>query len=317
MLLAGYWPCNFYPQNKVTLQTDNTSQYLLFTPPSIASLKPPLPLDLKNDFTVSLRLKALRNVTNNLDRIFSVQDHSYEIFSISQWKKGVVVRIYSTENIKKETGYSHAFISDTPVFVKVQVTGKYIRLFINDSLVRTHAIPDSYNLHPVNGLITLGNSADGTHPWKGEIHAISIENGNPTSTIYSFPQDQSFTSSHLSLKIPDYYFPTIPKILTPPWRDFQKSKGYLLDLILNITGFIPLGLLLGTLFSRTGKKLKKALFYSFLVSFSISISIELLQVLLPTRTSQLSDLILNVTGGICGTLILYKIIAPRLQSGRG
>ena len=92
------------------------------------------------------------------------------------------------------------------------------------------------------------------------------------------------------------------QVLVGPWDDFQWNRGYLFDVIINLFGFVPLGLFLSLFLSSVVAihSRKKNLLFTISICFVISLGIELAQVYIPTRDSQLSDLICNTLGGTIG-----------------
>jgi len=99
--------------------------------------------------------------------------------------------------------------------------------------------------------------------------------------------------------------PYIPMNLTP-FIDVTSGRGdFTRQIILNIVMTIPFGFLL-PLTKIPKMKLLKVILFTFL----LSLSIELLQPLLSSsRSSDITDLITNVTGGIIG-YFLYLIFRP-------
>lgn len=89
-----------------------------------------------------------------------------------------------------------------------------------------------------------------------------------------------------------------------PFIDVVSSRGdFIRQIILNIIMTIPFGLLF-PLIKNKNSKLLKTIFYTFL----LSLSIEILQPLF-NRSSDITDLITNVFGGIIG-YIMYFIFNP-------
>jgi glycopeptide antibiotics resistance protein len=138
--------------------------------------------------------------------------------------------------------------------------------------------------------IVFGNNASLRSPWKGILSSISF--------------NRSIDSFNL-IQVPRQLIPLKAEMLTPPWKDIRMERGYAIDLIVNLLGFVPLGfslcLLLHYVFSIH--------YYRYIVilfSFLTSLFIECAQAYLITRTSQLSDLILNSWGGVLG-VVLYVI----------
>ena len=88
------------------------------------------------------------------------------------------------------------------------------------------------------------------------------------------------------------------------WIPFNTPGGdYLIVLysLANLVYFIPLGLLLASVFKKTINNVFKA----GLAALIVSLFIEIMQFLLACGTSEVEDLIMNVAGGIVGYLI-YK-----------
>jgi VanZ family protein len=76
------------------------------------------------------------------------------------------------------------------------------------------------------------------------------------------------------------------------------------DYILNFFGFIPLGYLLGSFLAKQkGRPLFVSIsFCAFLIPVMLSLLFEYVQLYIPGRVSEISDLILNSAGGIIGII---------------
>jgi glycopeptide antibiotics resistance protein len=82
-----------------------------------------------------------------------------------------------------------------------------------------------------------------------------------------------------------------------------KQPSNLVDQIVNVLLFIPLGFSLNWLLTkRSNLRWIPAFAIALFISFSFSLSIELLQTFLPARTSSLSDVLTNTAGGGFGYL---------------
>ncbi|AUM97722.1 VanZ family protein [Clostridium botulinum] len=66
--------------------------------------------------------------------------------------------------------------------------------------------------------------------------------------------------------------------------------------------FIPLGILVPTLFKNISKK--KVIF----ICFGVSLSFETIQYIFGLGASDIDDLILNTLGGIIGTLLYFTFL---------
>jgi glycopeptide antibiotics resistance protein len=98
-------------------------------------------------------------------------------------------------------------------------------------------------------------------------------------------------------------------VLIGPWDDFQWTSSYFSDVIINLVGFIPLGFFMSLFLSKVAgiHFWKTNLLLTITICFIISLCIELIQVYLPTRSSQLSDLFLNTLGGGLGALLVNRL----------
>ena len=85
--------------------------------------------------------------------------------------------------------------------------------------------------------------------------------------------------------------------------DFINKRGdYLLQIILNIILFVPFGVLYPLM-----KRKKNMFLRTMFCSFVFSLSIEVLQPLINSRSSDITDLITNVFGALIG-YVFYMII---------
>ena len=191
--------------------------------------------------------------------------------------------------------------------------------------------------------LTLGNSIYGKHPWRGDIYGLAIYdyplssqeaelhfnlwaknmnfsfagNSHP-SLLYLFDEmegtrvlDHAGGNHHLEL--PSRMKILERKILVPPWKEIRFDRSYLQDNIINLIGFVPFGFILFATFIRFGGAFEKhGVLITVAFCFSVSIALELLQSWIPSRSSQMADLVLNTLGGFTGTL-LYRFLRRKVD----
>jgi len=121
---------------------------------------------------------------------------------------------------------------------------------------------------------------------------------------------QNHVPAGIDLYIPERYLVVHRTLLEPFWKEFSPTWGYLKDVLINITGFIPLGLFLCAYLSSTGLIRRPAL-VTIILGFTVSLTIEVLQAYLPTRDSGTTDLITNTFGTGLGVW-LYRCNAGRV-----
>ncbi len=94
------------------------------------------------------------------------------------------------------------------------------------------------------------------------------------------------------------------EILQLPWDEMRWDSAFWKDVALNLLGFIPLGYFLSALWAElTGAASRRHLLLCAGLCFALSLGIELAQAWIPSRSSQLLDLLLNTLGGMAGVIL--------------
>ncbi|HEX3018653.1 MAG TPA: VanZ family protein [Chitinispirillaceae bacterium] len=308
IFVAGFWPFNFYPLNEIHRQTDSTGTYLSIKQPSLAYITPELPnFNSPDGFTIKIKLKSKNPSTNYIARIFSLTSNNKEILMIGQWKSGIIFRYYDPAKSRNREIYLKKLLeSKAPFLLTLIVTRSSFLAFYNGENILKREV--SLQQTSLKGFATVGNSNTGKQGWTGELYELRIYDHpiddnqimcrtNESQKLFSFPNEVC------RLVIPKHFSAIKKMILTPPWVDFRFNKSYINDVVLNFIGFLPLGFMLGVLLMQYRIDRFNPLLISFLLCTAISLSIELIQPFIPSRCSQLSDLILNVLGAISGTWI--------------
>jgi hypothetical protein len=117
-------------------------------------------------------------------------------------------------------------------------------------------------------------------------------------------EDQS--GSGIALNIPERYVVVNKTLLSFPVSaailDDSYLAGFVDDVLLNIAGFIPFGFALrGLLSDRIGPRRASA--FTLAAGFALSLAIETAQVFLPTRDSDITDVVTNTLGTWLGILL--------------
>jgi hypothetical protein len=183
----------------------------------------------------------------------------------------------------------------------------------------------------IDGQLVLGTSAIGDAGWRGTIRGLAVfarelrpaavgvhvENwrrlGHPTVSdgereiaLYRFSQrDGAFIQSDVD-KAPALFLPARYKILHPALLEWslagRGARWYWKDVIINVTGFIPLGLCFSAYWSWA-RPVRGAAAMAIALGIVVSLMIEVLQWFLPTRHSDLTDVLTNAMGTIIGALL--------------
>lgn len=196
------------------------------------------------------------------------------------------------------------------------------------------------------GRLVLGNSIYGRHAWRGAFYGLAhypriLETGaiqrhaeqwRRTNTfahaadaqpggLYLFNErqgtqiaDHSGRGNHLH--IPARMTILTKEFLTAPFVNEGNRPSLLQDMIINLVGFVPLGFLLSALMCHGRRpSLRRRLAWTMLACGAVSLAIELAQAWIPTRSSQMLDLMLNTLGAGLGVLLHAAV--RRLSKGSG
>lgn len=233
-----------------------------------------------------------------------------------------------------------AFRQKTPIFIAIAAGPHKTAVYLDGHLVRAS---QRFLLSNKNckGRLIIGNSAVANTGWSGELRGLAIYNRELTGAeilrhyvtwtrkgkpdiansegnvwLYLFDEHRGrvvHNKAKLSagaeaaalqgpdLYIPDRYLVVAPVFLEPPWNEFQPSWSYLEDALINIAGFIPLGFFFQAYFSE--RKIKRGAAAAIILGGIVSLTIEILQSYLPTRSSDMSDVITNTAGTLLGTML--------------
>jgi hypothetical protein len=335
--LAGLWPFNFSPENKVRwLQDQNGVQFygqaIIFSQlPAPYSLHPTL--YTLHPFSIELCLQPSPEESSHIGHIFSILDEQgSETFFVGQWRSHLILgKGIHGKATYREVGIRDALKKGDKRFVTitsgVDGTNIYVDGILLKSSPRFHLF--SINEKP-SGKILLGNSPTGGKYWTGNLLSLAIYDrvltGDKVSehfygskksgeegpvSFYLFDERSgTLAQDHVGghhLLIPPRFKVLKKTILVPPWEDFRFTRSYLTDILTNILGFIPFGFFFSAyLWMKKPQSNFRLLLISIIIAGCLSLSIELIQVYLPTRSSQLTDVITNILGAAMGVALFFK-----------
>jgi len=192
--------------------------------------------------------------------------------------------------------------------------------------------------------LLLGNSVYGKQPWHGDIYGLafygytlaardtafhfdrwvqaqdfSFAKKEKPFVLYVFDEkvgerafDHAGGSNHL--KIPSRFHILEKKILSPIRTTSRFTRIIIRDIIINLAGFIPFGFFLtATLIKLGGAFEKHDILISVSFCFAVSLIIEILQAWIPSRHSEMLDLILNTFGALIGAIMYRFFILPIIR----
>jgi VanZ family protein len=344
--LAGLWPFNFWPENKVRwLQDQNGVQ---FYGQAIIFSQIPTPYSL-HPCSVELWLQPTPEESSHMGHIFSILDEQgSESFFIGQWRSHLILgKGIHGKATYREMGIRDALKKGNKRFVTITSGADGTNIYVDGILMKSSP---RFHLFSMNekpsGKILLGNSSTGGEYWTGNLLSLAIydrvltgeevsqhfpqhfpqhihrpkESGGDEPVSFYLFDEHSGTLAHDSvgdhhLLIPSRFKVLKKTILVPPWEDFRFTRSYLMDVLTNILGFIPFGFFFSAyLWMRKPRSNFRLLLTTTVIAGCMSLSIELIQVYLPTRSSQLMDVITNILGAALGVILFHFYQRRSIQS---
>jgi hypothetical protein len=234
-------------------------------------------------------------------------------------------------------GVPDALQAGKPVLLTIVLNAHDTSVYVDGVAAKSSPIfgSSTYNL---TGRLVVANSPSVNDSWPGAILGLAIYDGRLTSSqveeharewsgghVPVFTGDQAPVALYVfdehggrvahnrldpstDLQVPIYYFVLHPRFLTPVWDRYRfgwPPWSYWQDVLLNIAGFVPAGFVLVNYLS-VARAAKHPALAAILVGFALSLSIECLQWFLPTRDSDMTDVMTNTFGTILG-VALYRL----------
>jgi hypothetical protein len=183
----------------------------------------------------------------------------------------------------------------------------------------------------LSGDIVLGTSPITYEPWAGELRGLAIyskeltilealrhyrqwtdPSGPPDldAAIARFPfaeaagrEVRDEVRSGPYLEIPATFSVPHKDLLRSPAKEFKANWKYVKDVLMNIAGFVPLGLILCAYLVWT-RSPWRAILTSTIACGILSFVIELLQYYIPGRFSGITDIVTNTLGAALGAMFV-------------
>jgi VanZ family protein len=300
-------------------------------------------------FTIEMALNPNGFHGMSIAEILGIWDGlSPEPLMIGQWKNHLIIRVRAQNGKKEYREFGVDSILKRGEKQLIQIVSSHSNVTIYDNgrpvynQMKAFPVPEN-NLR---GRLILGNSATASASWHGELYGMAIYHRalSPEEITHRFNQWNLTGSSYLpsasmtahffkfnessgriahdcvaegfNLQIPHLFHIVKKYVLVGPWDDFSWTYSYFSDVLINLSGFMPMGFLVALFLYKVASvsSWKKNIFLTIFICFCLSLSIELIQVYIPTRASQLSDLICNTLGGAGGGFLSLNVkLSSRLR----
>jgi hypothetical protein len=336
VLCATQWPFNPWPANKVAWLPDGNG--LRFGRAGLVVSEGPLRLahdaPARNSCSVELLLRPASGRVSDTILGFYVPDSPAHLL-VRQWTDGLLVTHDTVDAAGKtrQTKFDVDHALQTGRLLLVTITSGPTGTVVYRDATHVQSFPKfTISASELLGQIVLGTSPVDYRPWVGEIHGLAIYSkelspaevashyanwtaaqpmqlGGEEAAIarYRF-SERAGSAIHNdvvagpNLRIPASFNVPHKPMLKSALKEFEMNRLYFKDVIENIAGFIPLGIILCVYFSLTRPRFQ-AVFLATLAGALLSLVIEVLQAYIPSRGSGTTDVITNTMGALIGAAL--------------
>lgn len=236
-------------------------------------------------------------------------------------------------------GIKDALHSEKAAFITVTSGPQKTLIYVDGRPIRT--FPAFRMGDDCAGRLIFGTSPEVDNSWAGDLRGLAIYRRELTAAevlqnfqawtvrgrpeisgdenplaVYMFDEHRgsvihNAANGGINLNIPDRFSLMHEQFLKPFWREFKPTQNYLEDILVNIVGFIPLGVVFFAYWSAV-RPMKHPVFATVTLGLAVSLTIEVLQSFLPTRDSGTTDLITNTLGTYLGVRLAATSAARAL-----
>lgn len=335
VLIATLWPFNPFPPNRISWLSEANG--IRFGGPGLVVSKAPLTTEgAEPGKSCSLEL-LLRpaSIESSYTILSFYTPNNPSQFLVRQWTDGLVVThdIVNAQNKVKRAKFDvdQAFQQGKLVMLTITSGPSGTVVYLNGS--QAQVFPRfTISQSELSGQIVMGTSAVEYQPWPGEVRGLAIYSKELTAgkvsrhyenwlggrgfdppdldgaiAHYAFAEGagseiHNAVASGPDLEIPEYFGVPHKALLTSAVKEFEANWRYVIAVLLNIAGFIPLGFILCVYLSLTRTR-RKAILSAAVAGAILSLVIEVLQAYIPQRVSGTTDIITNTLGSVLGALL--------------
>jgi hypothetical protein len=340
ILFFGLRPKGFYFSNSVSRIEDKAG--IRFGKYGIAYTDPIRELRKANDFgengfSIEIAVKPL-NYEEGFNFIFLLHNgNDRHQLLLGQWRSWIIAMNgddYDHKRKVKRISVNTASVPPAILLLTLTTGTEGTNVYLNGQLVKSKKDLTLHIPYGEKTRLILGNSLYGKHSWRGDVYGLAfyrhiLTDQDATLHFKRWSQDRNFSFARKDKPFVLYYFdekegtrvsdhaggdhylkmpsqmPILEKeLLSSPWKRIKFDKMGLYDIVINILGFIPLGLTVTLTLSKLGcASMKKTVYFTLFFCVAVSLIIEIAQAWMPSRSSSQLDLMCNTAGSVIGIVI--------------
>ena len=256
---------------------------------------------------------------------------SPEQFSLVQYFRMLLLTKQSSKDGKRSLiGVGDVFRAGKTTFLTI-TSGKSRAAIYVDGVLKQPFSQFEFSEN-CTGQLILGTSPVAMHQWQGQLYGFAVydtelsamqvtqhyeswtKSGLPrfrtddrTVAQYRFDEQRgneihNAVQPGIDLYIPTRYVLAHQAFLQPFWTEYMPGWDTWKNILINIVGFIPLGVVFRNHWTRI-RPVRNSILATMLVGLAVSLTIEVIQHYIPTRSSGTMDLITNTAGTYLGALL--------------
>ncbi|MBM3842028.1 MAG: hypothetical protein FJ397_01990 [Verrucomicrobia bacterium] len=330
-LAIGWWPWQPWPDNRVQWRRDGPG--LEFHPPSLALL-PPLPPAVlpaaPGGVWIEFELVASPQAVPALQQVLTLHDGWLPAkLSVCQWKSDLLLWIPAPSAPRGIREIGTTVADGRPHLVTLVLEETETRIYV-DGILRRRSAEFRVDPEAWRGQWVLGDAPEGKRGWRGEFRSLGVGRGPRTAeqvvgrqrewerrevegwgassgmaAFFALNEGRGRMAGGRApgvwLELPRVYAVPHKLALVGSWDLGQVWRRDARDLVVNVLGFLPVGVLAWLAWGRAGLALR---WLGVLASgLLLSLMIETGQIWLPERVSSAIDLACNGLGSILGGLL--------------
>ena len=194
ILVAGLWPFNFWPENKVVWLTDQTGvrfygRGIIYSEkefpilPSLHSSNIPT-----KSFTIEIWIQPDEETFPYLPQLLTIWNRkTSEYLFVGQWQSTLILQSKTFDAKKKwnykKIGIGNVFQKDQKRFIAITSDERETNIYIDGRLEKSYPnypFLESSDKTTSSNFLVLGNSPTGQHHWMGNLLGLAIYNQSLT-----------------------------------------------------------------------------------------------------------------------------------------